>query len=572
MRVFLFIGAVFPALLFSVPPLKEAMLSDFEIIKNAYHVRYAPGDWKKQHCDWEADQAADEAVLLIKNMKQPSTKAYQHIVALFLQSMRDLHVKIQFYSTEGSMLPFTMRTAENRFFISKVHEKFVELYPDALNVGDEVLYIDDVPIVNCLEEMMVWKKFNPNSATDRALATRYLTFYSASHDFKVKQGEVKITVKRQNGEKEHLKMEWIYQPERVTNGYLAEAGKDEGGLSYNIEMSDPFYEEMSRLQNQLSKQEFGIKDEKLKIIGARKSFVPLLGELLWQSEPDAFFHAYLFETEDQRKVGYVRIHTFSPPSIKESDEKHKEVDELAALISYFEVHSEALVIDVVDHPGGAALFMYTFASMLTKEPLIPPKFRRTMTQQHIAKALEQVVELEEVQSDDKAREVLGETLQGYPVNKQLAQGLLNHSRFLIDEWNLGKRITDYDYLLGMSVITPYPLAQYTKPIVVLTNELSISCGDFFPAILQDNGRALIFGSKTAGAGGAVNMFSHPNYFGIAAYACTCSFGERVNREPIENLGCRPDILYEVTAEDLKGGYKGYAEALKGVVRRMVGGR
>ena len=90
-----------------------------------------------------------------------------------------------------------------------------------------------------------------------------------------------------------------------------------------------------------------------------------------------------------------------------------------------------------------------------------------------------------------------------------------------------------------------------------------------PAILQDNKRAKLFGSQTAGAGGYVHTFEFPNCHGIAKCSYTASIAERINLRKIENLGVTPDIEYQITAEDLQKGYQGYVDAVNQAVQTLL---
>ncbi|MCE5316132.1 MAG: protease-like activity factor CPAF, partial [Parachlamydia sp.] len=109
----------------------------------------------------------------------------------------------------------------------------------------------------------------------------------------------------------------------------------------------------------------------------------------------------------------------------------------------------------------------------------------------------------------------------------------------------------------------------TKPILVLTNGLDLSCGDFFPAILQDNKRATIFGARTAGAGGAMRTFYHPNHFGIDAIHYTSTIAERADKKLIQNKGVSPDIAYTMTAKDLQDNYSDYIQAVQNSLKTIM---
>jgi len=87
--------------------------------------------------------------------------------------------------------------------------------------------------------------------------------------------------------------------------------------------------------------------------------------------------------------------------------------------------------------------------------------------------------------------------------------------------------------------------------------------------MQDNQRAVIFGTKTAGAGGHVVETRFPNLLGIKAFITTGSLGYRLNGKPIENLGVTPDIMQEVTENDIKNEYQDYIKALHQAIDHLL---
>ena len=143
--------------------------------------------------------------------------------------------------------------------------------------------------------------------------------------------------------------------------------------------------------------------------------------------------------------------------------------------------------------------------------------------------------------------------------------LVAYSRFVLSEIEAGrKRLTNPVHLFGVKEILP-AANPYSKNIVVLINPLTFSASEFLAAILQDNGRAVLFGERTAGAGGCFKRRSIPNQLGVESFTVTWTIAWRANGQPIENVGVHPDVEYLLTVEDLQKGYGGYREALLGAL-------
>lgn len=538
----------------------EKMKGHLDIIRNILDVGYAPISWKEAHFGWNLDEEIEKAKQKVDEQPDISVKSFQKIVRNFFMSMHDLHVSARFHSTECASLPFFVKGVNGKYYITYINNEMLSPSVYRIEKGDELVSFDgkltEEVIINLQQDLMS----TTCEGTDRSMTELFLTNRIGSHAHEVPTEPIMIGIRKQNQQRiNYYQLTWNYEPELISNHFKipsSKLDKEKSFLEQNILKPQMVSSYNDFFQSLVVKDlQAGIKP------GARKSFLPLLGKKWWASGSDNTFYAYLYENECGHLIGYIRI----PHYMGSTDE----VFEFAKIIEYFEERSHGLIIDQVNNPGGSLFYMYALAGILTDQPLNTPKHRVSISQEQVAQAIKLIPLFESISDDDDAKVVLGDLFSGHPVTHQMTKFFLNYFRFIVSEWEAGKTVTDPTSLYGFDKINPSPFGCYTKPILLLVNELSISCGDFFPAILQDNKRALIMGARTSGAGGFVLKHQFPNLFGLSAFNYTGSIAERIDKKPIENLGVTPDIPYKISSVDLQSSYVEYASEINKSINSMV---
>lgn len=560
--------------------LRNYMVRELDIIQQTFELRYGMKEWKKDHLGWDAGSQIVAAKLELQGLNSPNAVNYRSVLLDFFKSTQDYHVGVYFLSTEAATLPFQIKGAGGQFFIVWVDRDKLDkdVYP--IQVGDRVVSLGGEPIERVVAD--VQSKVGHNvPGTDRALAELYVTRRRGMLGQEVPRGPVDLVIAHSTGSGEILKtypMNWDYVPEifppvqpdvrslmansgaRITSGANKHFLNESFRNPYDWQMTASFWRAFKGETTKASDNNF--------LVGRKKSFVPELGTKIWEAPEDWPLYAYIYQNADQKKIGYVRI-----PSYEGQDDV---VELWPTLIQKMEESADALVIDQVNNPGGSVFYLYSILSYLIDKPVATTPMRMTILPEDVVEAQANLAQLSLVTSDDDARQVFGDTIVGYPVTYQVAKNFESYFQFLVDQWknwaggaSKPYLLSDYHYL-GLEKILPNPKASFTRPILVLVNELDFSGGDFFPAMLQDAGRAKIFGTRTAGAGGYVLNVSYPNFFGVEGFTITGSIAKRANGQPIENLGVTPDIPYELTAEDLKSGLKNYKDAINAAVQGLLG--
>ncbi|MDP1879323.1 MAG: protease-like activity factor CPAF [Parachlamydiaceae bacterium] len=561
---------------------KSLMINDLMIIKQYYDIHYAPLEWKKEKYGWDLNEAYEKSVEEILITPELSTKQFHQIVQKFCNSMHDYHVKAIFLSSEYATLPFTVTEVDGRFFIDCVNKSKLPEGRLQIKVGDEIIGFGEQTPQEVMKELKsAYESKSINPKTNSSMLAIGLTQRFGYLGDEVPKGPIIITVKTYPSEKEtSYQLMWNYHPEIVPH-YLdfmqsihlfPEALKKnnidliDNRWREDVEMSTPFIDLYMDLLQEDS------------VIGKRNSFVPRLGNPMWingdeffeddidysdtDNHADTFlndkrtndWNAYIYRNKKGKKIGYIRIPRYR------GDEQ--DVGYFGEIIERMEKETEALIIDQVNNPGGLVFYMYELASMLTSKPLSTPHHCIKLTYGDAIYASEYLEKI-------RIHEVIKKPMNHPHLivkNNSFIQGLFvkNYFESILSEWYQGKTLTKPIHLWGVDMINPHPHYRYTKPLVILINELDTSGGDFFPMIFKNNERAVLFGTETAGAGGCTNAVSLPNQTGIALITNTWSIVDC-----IENKGAVPDFRYEITIKDVISNYAPYAEALNQVVDQLI---
>lgn len=535
-----------PVVLFA--NVKERMKNELETIRGIMETYYTPAEWKYQQFGWLLDEEIEKAKARVDAMTNPDNKQFQRILVDFFNSCKDYHVQVRFNSTEYSTLPFSVKGVNGKYFVTYVDQNSGIL----LSKGDEIISFDGKPVQDIVDELILFATPSSNKSTDQSMAEQYLTHRFADKGLEVPKGKVNIEVKPiSTGKQKKMALTWDHRPERIqqrVNGKSSDQDNDVDILTkakQSISKLSPDYDRFDRLLKAGSKNEG--------MMGSKKSYIPPLGTLVWSNDEESLFHAYIYRSKEGKQVGYVRIPTYMMPE--------QAPEEFARIIRTFNLRTDAMVIDQINNPGGSVGFCFEILSMLTDRPLVLPKDRRSISHKDAAEALDFIDEFQLILPLIAA--------EGNYREYEFYQYMNQYFQFLVDEWNAGKTITDPFPDFGKETIDSNMKVHYKKPILVVINELDVSCGDLLPAILQDNNRATLFGSRTAGAGGMVLKTEFPNRASIKLFSYTGSLAERLDGTYIENLGITPDISYNLTERDLKGGFLDYRDAINKAVNELI---
>jgi len=265
--------------------------------------------------------------------------------------------------------------------------------------------------------------------------------------------------------------------------------------------------------------------------------------------PDVPFTAFSFESPKGR-IGFIRIPHYYPQNDRGEEVAQERFDQYQRVIEEFERTTEGLIIDQDFNCGGSVVFVNKMVSLFYDRPFQPAAFAFRASSDQVRGLRSQLNKFSVVDEGYFEFKSVVDEIERTLKRGDLMTKPLPMRGFMEVKLNMP----------GGNWIQPNAI-RYTKPIVLLINEMSGSGGDLFPALLQDFGRARLLGTRTMGAGG--HLWDDPHLqlkHSRAEVNLTRSMIYRPSGRPIENYGVEPDRPYSISRDDFMNGYVRYLEA------------
>lgn len=542
----------------------EQKIAEFEQMAGLFAKGYGPYEWKKQAFGIDL---YDNAKWYERIRATKSDVEFFDVMTRWVAQLDDAHDSYSCPSNFSAQLNFGVDIYDGRLLVDSIDRVRLPVGQYPIAFGYELVSIDGVAAEKILEDLMPYNvAANPGST--RRAAAELLTWRPQSliPNAHTTPEISTVVFRRYDGGLETYRIPWTRSGRPLTGvGVYPEYGVNVGGE----ESGEPAIESGVEWQSLIGRfTNFKLpRDRMIAGFGATApvfarslpgNFIQRLG----RSAADPFYTG-VFEASGYR-IGYIRIPTFSPPDLNGA------LTVFVREISFFQENTDGLVVDIMRNGGGSSSYanallgylMYYHWQTLGVEVRATSAWIRDISST-----------LQSLRSQNAPA----------PLIRTFEEALAA----LIEANRSNRGMTPplpWDYNAGMErepLTTPdgRPLA-YTKAMLLLVDEFSASAADGFAAIIQDNGRALLFGQRTMGAGGNV-VSRQAGAFSGSSVSLTQSLLSRSKErlEPggypatryVENVGVHPDYLVDyMTAANLFQNGKPFVDGFVAAIVEHIG--
>lgn len=531
----------------------DERLTDFTQLVNIIERYYGPLRWKQEtiKLDWKRTVEQYRAQVLAAK----SDAEFYRVLARFTSELKDSHVTPMIPSTYRASLGFLCDLVEGKALIETIDRQRLPEVLFPFNKGDQLLAIGGVPVEKLIDEMSLVGNTGNELSTKR-IATARLTSRREASGLEVPKGITTVTVLPKGAAQPiTVTAVWIVSGSPLIEledlGSVAgldnlaiSTASDGAGLALALSKTPMFMASLPEAKlEELEKT--GISD-----IGSAKSMFTLPEGT--REIPGISVTAAVYKAAGKR-IGVLRVPSYTMEGL---------VEVLARALLVLEQETDVLVLDQTNNPGGSVSMVSDILSMFADKSykdmdfLVRPSLAWLKNFQDINAEIEKLLK---ANPNDMAANGLKARFEYL---ESEIRDAMNQRRFLTNPMSLNLTGT-----FGM--VQPAGMVRYTKPVLMLINEFDFSGGDAFPALMKDNGRAVLFGAQTTGAGGNVREYG-PLANSFFKLQLTESLMVRPNGEFVENRGILPDVPYTVTEDDFMNGYRGYVKAFTVEALKLAG--
>jgi len=565
----------------------DQKVSDFQALAGLYAKRYGPYEWKR---DALGIDLFNIAPWLAQVQATKNDLDFYEVMQQYVASLNDAHDVYDLPATFQATLNFFVDIYDGKLLVDSINRQRLPAAEFGFVNGYELVSIDGQDSQKQLDGLLRYEiAANPRST--RRLAAQLLTIRPQvlmPHAADVPEISV-VLFRRPDGNMESYRIPWAKSGLQLTNvgryttpGFSGLTGGTRrahpGRPAAHPPAADPpttdpptdppapdeiplYRQVLDRLQN------CRLPDKAVNGFGAQapvfaaslpSSFVLRQGK----SALDPFYSGVF--SAGAHSIGFIRIPSYAPANTTAA------LIAFQSEIAFFQTNTEGLVIDEMRNPGGSVAYLNAVVSYL-----MPSKWRS------IPFELRATSEWVEAISSS----LVSAAAQGAP---QSILDLLQAIKDKIVAANSAMRGRTEPIPLDDVTIDRDPATDakgnaiaYTKPLIVLVDDMSASGGDAFAATIQDNARGPLLGWRTMGAGGTVEAWEAGTY-SLGVTTVTESLMNRKNivttaeyppAPYVENIGVRPDIVVDyMTADNLNQKGKPFVDTFVAAIVAHIEGK
>ncbi len=547
-------------LLFAIPVFaqmtKDQRQLDFQQLAALYAKQYAPYEWKRDGLGFDllklgpwlerVDGAKDDLEFL-------------DICAAYVASLRDGHSQFYVPSNFAADNGLFIDIYDGKAFVDLVNRRLLPARDYPIDVGDEVISVDGKSPEVWIREYSPYVSSGNRRATER-FALDLVVFRPQAFLPRAPMlaAQSRYVIRKPNGAQQAYDIPWVTSGDAITaigpvpSPTLRDRAVDEPqaeppvtGLARNP------YRGLRLFRNARVRRARAIKGYGALTppFGNPAGFTQRLG----RAGRDLIYSGTYMASG--KRIGFVRI-----PEMYGSFSASLALNQLVQEVAFFERNTDGLVVDVMRNPGGDTCFTQDAISLFMPARFRMPGIEIRATREWIARYESEIEALE-----------FGGAPQWYT---DILTAMLGDIKGAYSE-NRGRTgplpICDISLDVEPARDVRDNLIAYTKPLIVLTDELSASAAEIFAGAIQDNDRGKVFGTPTMGAGGTVSDPLPTGWYSETSASVTQSLivrprtissgGEFPAAPYIENIGVRPDMAADLmTRENLMNNGRTFVEA------------